>query len=280
MLKCVFVKCPMALTLFLNLETIEPVVKAKLIEQTVAVQGSRACDNLEIKKAFKEEHLKIDCCNLTLDEKEKIYKTINLFEEATNIKITNLEIKITRENLRLSYLNFSSIIAGLLIGLNYYYNTDLEICRLKKIGYQISPLVPYFIVGGFKKISESKKEMDKLPKNPYTDYLLVDKNKELILPNLAEIRKYGVVNKNPKDNFPYTDYSKIVGNDYSEIKDYLKNYEEVVSSLMGNTSLYLITSQNNILLSKVRFSLKKEFPNYKIYPVSNIEGHSVLIKYS
>ena len=49
---------------------------------------------------------------------------------------------------------------------------------------------------------------------------------------------------------------------------------------MGNTSLYLITSKNNLLLSRMNYRLNKEFPNYKIYSVSNTEGHKVLIKCS
>lgn len=278
MQKCVIVKCPMALTLFLNLEMIEPDIKVKLVKQTVAMKNTLVCDSIELKSTY--DDLKIDYKELTDIEKEKIQETINLFEDVTSLKINNLNIKINRLNLRLSNLNFESIIAGLLIGLNEYYHTNLDITKLKKIGYQISPLVPYFLVGGFKKISEANREISSLPKNPYQNYLLIDKNKDLILPNLLDIKKYGIVNHNAKEKLLYTDFSKLVDDDYQDIRDYLKDYQEIESSLMGNTSLYLITSKDNLLLSRMKFRLNKEFPNYKIYSVSNTEGHKVLIKCS
>ena len=94
MQKCVIVKCPMALTLFLNLEMIEPDIKVKLVKQTVAMKDTLACDTIEFYSSY--DKLKIDYEELNDREKEKIQETINLFEDATSLKINNLNIKINR----------------------------------------------------------------------------------------------------------------------------------------------------------------------------------------
>lgn len=272
MKKSVMVKCPMALTLFMNLETIEPVIKAKLIEQTVAINYTLESDIIEITE---DSNLEIE--SLTSDEKEIMNKTITLFSKIAKLKVDGLRIKITRVNTRLSSLD--SLIAGLLIGLNEYYHTNLDNNYLKKIALEISPLVPYFLIGGFKKINEEKGEISSLFKNPYQSYIIVDKNTNLLIPD-SEIKKYGIVNQDYKTKFPYTDYEKITSHDYDDIKEYLKNYTNLIQCHIGNTTLYLITSEYTTLLSKIKFRLQKEFPNYKIYYVCNTPGHKVLVKHS
>ena len=261
MKKSIMIKCPMALTLFLNLEKINPSIKAKLINQTVEVNYTQESDMIEISSNDKFEILELDD-----KEKEVILKTITLFEKIAKIKINDLKIKITRINLRLS--SFDSIIAGLLIGLNEYYHTNLDNNYLKKIALEISPLVSYFLIGGFKKISEEKGEITSLPKNPYQSYLVVDKKENLIIPD-TEVIKYGVVSKDYKKNFPYTDYEKPRELNYLDIKMFLNNYGDLIGSLIGNTSLYLITSKNEAILSQIKFRLQKEFPNYNVYSVCN-----------
>ena len=51
MQRLIIVKCPMALTLFLNVETTEPNIKVKLIKQTVALQDTNAMDEVSLKKS-------------------------------------------------------------------------------------------------------------------------------------------------------------------------------------------------------------------------------------
>ena len=274
MKKSIIIKCPMALPLFMNLETIKPEIKSKIIEQTVELNYTLETDILEITD---NDNDKIEIAELNDKEKEIILKTITLFEKIAKIKINGLKIKIHRINLRLSSLD--SIIAGLLIGLNEYYQTNLDNNYLKKIAFEISPLVSYFLIGGFKKISEEKREITSLPKNPYRSYLIVDKNENLTIPD-SEIIKYGIVSKDYRKYFPYTDYEKVEKFDYSDIKIFLKDYPDTISSPLGNTTLYLITSKNEALLSQIKFRLQKKFPNYKVYFLFNTEKHKVLIKHS
>ncbi len=274
MKRVVLVKCPMALTLFLNVEALEPIVKVKLIKQTVALQNSNVMDSVEIAKGLGIE-IKGD---IEILEKETILKIINIFQEYTNLEIDNISIDIKRMCKRFSCI--SNITAGVLIGLNEYYHANINRDELKKLSYKIDKFAPYFIDGGFKKIDEEKGEMLTLPKNLYQNYLIVDKKENILLPNQNEIKRYGVVSKDYKENFPYSDYEKLVSDNYNDIKEYLKEYKEIVSSLIGNTSLYVITSKDNLLLSRMNYRLKHEFPNYNFYGLENTCGPKVLIKNS
>ncbi len=276
MRRVINVKCPMALTLFLNVETIEPDIKVKMIKQTVALQNTNIMDEIEIKKN-NNDTLEI-VGDIDVLEKDKFLNTIKLFEEKSNIEVRGLTINIKRICMRVACP--SNIIAGLLIGLNEFYHTNFSFDDLKRIGYKVDNISPYFLVGGFKKIDEAKGEMIGLSKNCYQNYIIVDKNEEILLPNPEEIKKYGVVSKDSKDNFPYSDYEKIVGDNYTEIKQFLKEYKEIVSSVLGNTSLYVVTSKDNLLLSRMNYRLKHEFPNYSFYQVTNVNGPKVLIKNS
>ena len=272
--RIITIKCPMALTLFLNIETIEPTLKVKLIKQTVALQNSNIMDYVEIKRDYGLE-IKGD---IELLEREVFLRSINIFQECTKLKVDNLSIDIKRMCKR--FYSTSNIIAGILIGLNEYYHANLTIDELKKLSYKIDKFAPYFLVGGFKKYDEEKEEMVNLPKNLYQSYIIVDKKDNLLLENSNDIKKYGVVNIDYKTNFPYSDYEKLVSNNYNDIKEYLKQYKEFVYSLIGNTSLYVITSKDNLLLSRMNYRLKHEFPNYNFYGVENTSGPKVLIKNS
>ena len=86
--RVVTVKCPMALTLFLNIETLKPDIKVKLIKQTVALQNTNIMDLVEIKKDI---DLKI-LGDIEVIEKEIFLKTINLFQEYTNLKVENISV--------------------------------------------------------------------------------------------------------------------------------------------------------------------------------------------
>ena len=198
------------------------------------------------------------------------------FQEYTNLKVENISVNIKRVCIRFS--NISNIIAGILIGLNEYYHTNLDLEELKKISYKVDKSAPYFLIGGFKKIDEEKGCMLTLPKNLYQRYIIVDKNNDILLENQDEIKKFGIINKDYKENLPYSDYEKLIGDSYDDIKEYLKQYKEIVSSLIGDTSLYVITSKDNLLLSRMNYRLKHEFPNYNFYGVENTNGPKVLIK--
>ena len=153
MQRLIIVKCPMALTLFLNVETIEPDIKVKLIKQTVALQNTNAMDEVILKKGNDLE-LQGDILDI---EKEKIIKTLKMFQEITGVERENICINVKRICMRFS--SISNIEAGLLIGLNEFYHTNLSMEELKKMGNKIDNLVSYFLVGGFKKIDEEKGEL-------------------------------------------------------------------------------------------------------------------------
>lgn len=75
----------------------------------------------------------------------------------------------------------------------------------------------------------------------------------------------------------YNDFSKIMPDELKRLRSFLNKYCKN-HSLSGNGSSYFVAYPGNFS-SKIVFTLKKEFPNYKIYRATNSNGHKILTKY-
>ena len=281
MLKSIDVVCPFNLNLFLNIREKNQdneISKLKLINQTVSM-----CDEIHdivnIKKSRQgdfsikvKENDKISKENLN-----DIYKIANLFFDYVNIKPENYIIDIKR-NTKLMGLDLDdSIIAGVLIGLNYYCETNLTKRELLLLSSLVNPLISYFIVGGYNQVIGNN--IEKLSKNPFNKYLIIDTSFKLQKDDIShEMGNHAIVLKSSKDNILYNDYLRVLPEELLRIKDFLSKYPDLAHSLSGLSSTYFLAGYDNIP-AKVMIDLKKHFPKYKLYQFQNTSGHKILVKY-
>ena len=238
-MKTVEINCPRSLDLkSINLIR-EKHPEAKSILQTVSIYDSISL-TYEMKKDTGIVILSKE--KLSDELKENIRKLLGLFSCYVGIMIKDLIIDIKVDPF--SYLRAEeNLLAGFLIGLNYYFNTNLTIRELFFLADKINPLISYYIVGGYKKIDLMRKNSN-IGDNPFNKYLLIDKFED---ENKEEERLYHFFVK-----YQYLSYGKDLCH-FIAIKD----------SIAAN----------------VPISLKKEFPNVVLRTVNNVKEPKVLVKY-
>jgi len=178
----------------------------------------------------------------SMDEniKNDIKKIVEIFSQYINKKIDNITISIEKDKIDLLE-NKYNILAGILIGLNIYYNLLLQNYELVYLAQQIDNLISYYLVCGYRKIDTNNKNFD-IEENEYKKYLFfIDIDSE----ERVNLKKYIINN-----NISYSD----------------------------NNGLYFIAIKDIDAL-RVPFTIKKEFKNVKFYECSNTNKNKVLKKY-
>lgn len=274
MQKSVEVLCPLKLTLFLNYQGIDKqtnLKKLNIINQTIDIY-----DKLVITE-FKRKYDGINIeCN---DYKEEFYKTCKLFFDYTNIKINSLLLEIEIANQDLTCLGSKdSIMAGILLGLDRYYQTNLTKRELVFLALNLGGWVPYFLVSGYAKINNN--QIDVLKDNKFQNYLLIN-TKENYSNNfiLEKLKDLNVSLKSYNEAGLYNDFTKIMPDEIIRLRNFLNNFSSINHSLSDLGPIYFIGYDNKSFPYHIKMLLKKEFPNYSFYSSKNSTGHKIITRY-
>lgn len=276
MLKITEVMCPVALNLFLNIRKIKDdgSLDLKLINQTVNLY-----DIVYLREAKHEKtgiHIKSKN-EISEYLKESILKITNLFFQVTNIKPNSFIIEIEKTQ---ELENDNSIIAGVLIGLNNHYQTNLTKKQLITIAHQINPDIPYFIVGGYSKITNAGLDIEKLGENPYNYYLVIDSGIILDRNNIeASIKNNYLIERSSRQEPIHNDYVKFVPQELNTLRNFLNEFPGLEHSLSSLGPIYFIAIPNNAISSNVQIALKRKFPNIHVYSCKNTCGHKIMFEY-
>lgn len=276
MLKITEVMCPVALNLFLNIRKIKDdgSLDLKLINQTVNLY-----DIVYLREAKHEKtgiHIKSKN-EISEYLKESILKITNLFFQVTNIKPNSFIIEIEKTQ---AIQNDNSIIAGVLIGLNQHYQTNLTKKQLITIAHQINPDIPYFIVGGYSKITNAGLDIEKLGENPYNYYLVIDSGIILDRNNIeASIKNDYLIERSSRQEPIRNDYVKFMPQELNTLRNFLNEFPDLEHSLSSLGPIYFIAIPNNAISSNVQIALKRKFSNIHVYSCKNTCGHKIMFEY-
>lgn len=281
MLKQVEISCPATLNLFLNVTGYDQNKKmhtVKMINQSIDLY-----DTIYIQEFLrKNDGIIIKINNDILnDNTNNCYKAAKLFFDYTGITTNCLEIKIDKKIPNMAGLGGEDTdVAGILIGLDRYYQTNLTIKELMTLGFQISAGVPYFIKLGCALVTGYGEQISKYLKNPYTRYLIIKPNISLNSKEMMhQLDQNILANKYILENILSNDFLSVVPEEVKNIKKVLSRYSGLEHSLSGCGPSYFIAFRKNILNLGVGAILKKEFPDYKFYNVANTDHRKVLVKY-
>ena len=281
MLKQIKIECPAKLSLFLNvtgynqnkqMHTVKMINQSINLYDTIYIQENlRKNDGIIIK-------INNDILN---DDANNCYKAVKLFFDYTGITTNCIEIKIDKKIPNMAGLGGEDTdVAGILIGLDRYYQTNLTIKELIDLGFKISAGVPYFIKIGCALVTGYGEQVTKYLKNPYTRYLIINPNISLNTKEMIhKLDQNRLVNKYILENILLNDFLTVVPEEVKNIRKVLSQYSGLEHSLSGSGPSYFIAFRQNILNLGVNAILKKEFPNYEIYDVVNTDHRKILVKY-
>ena len=281
MLKQVKIECPAKLNLFLNINGYDQnkqMHTVKMINQSINLYDIVYIQENLLKKDGIIIKINNDILN---DDTNNCYKAAKLFFDYTGITTNSLEIKIDKKIPNMAGLGGEDTdVAGILIGLDRYYQTNLTIKELMTLGFQISAGVPYFIKMGCALVTGYGEQVNKYLKNPYTRYLIIKPNISLNSKEMInKLNQNRLANKYILENILSNDFLSVVPEEVKNIRKVLSRYSGLEHSLSGCGPSYFIAFRKNILNLGVNAILKKEFPDYKFYDVVNTDYRKVLVKY-
>ena len=175
-----------------------------------------------------------------IDFKNKIRNIIETFSRYVNINIDNLTIGFEKESISLLSNNYN-ILAGVLIGLNILYSTNLSSRELIFLASFVDSEISYYLVCGYKRIDINNK-IHSIGENKFNKYYLID---DMSKEELIKIKEFLL-----KDNIDY--------------------------GVNGN--YYFIALKDRDTLH-IPISLKKEFKGIKIIDCKNTDGNRIFVKY-
>ena len=279
MKKIVEVHCPAKINLFLNITDYDEIKKLhnlKMINQTVNLY------DIITMQEYSKKDLGIvinSDANIPLDETNSCYKACKLFFDYTKINPSTFYIYIKKNIPNMAGLGGESTdAAGVLLGLNQYYQTELSKKELASLGFQVGSDVPFFIYSGCCLVSGCGEKVTNFIKNPYQRYLLIKPNIEMSTKEMFQ--KFSenklMITRMVPENLLFNDFLRVAPREIKEIQTFLKKYPN--HSLSGSGSTYYVALTDNIMPFELNLSLRKEFPNYQLYNVKNTIGHKILIK--
>ena len=211
-------------------------IKDSNILQTVDIydEVTIRCDNKQ-KGIFINSNI-----DLSDDIKDKLKCLIDLFLKYTGKQVNNLIVDIKKNNITLMD-NYCNILAGLLVGLNVCFQTNLTTHELIFLSKNIDNLIAYYLICGYRKIDYNHKNYN-IGDNNFNKYFLIEKF------NQEELKR---------------------------IKDFVAN-----NNLVGDTyNNYYFVAVKDTYPVKAVITLKKMFNKHKIYDFRNASANKVLVKY-
>ena len=177
-MKKITIECPAKLNLFLNvLENNKELAlhDIVLINQTINLFDTITIEEKE--NSIDGIFIESENDDIPKDINNSCYKACKLFFEFTNLKLNNIHISIKKRIPIMSGLGGESTdAAGVLLGLNIMYNTNLTKEELGQIGAKVGTDTPYFIHAGYKLVTDYGNKIEELENNIYKKYLLIVPN--------------------------------------------------------------------------------------------------------
>lgn len=273
------VSCPARINLFFNVTGYNEQKKLhylKEINQTIDLY-----DNLTI---FKSPNSSSELSIISSKEvQEYLYddllKAYQLFFSYTNTPIENITIVIKKNIPIDSGLgDKGSIIANFIKGLNALYKTNLSIHELTFISSLINYEAPFFIEGGYAKVTSTGSKITKLSNNPFKNYLIIVPDIKLSTEErFKELPKY-YTPVEYLNSVLYNDFNKVVPSELLRLRNFLLTYEHLSHSLLGIGKSYFIASEETIDTS-LRKTLKREFPEYLYFSQKNHHQPAIIKNY-
>ena len=276
-MKKITIECPAKLNLFLNvLENnkelgLHDIV---LINQTISLFDTITIEEKEnsIDGIFIESENE----DIPKDINNSCYKACKLFFEFTNLKLNNIHISIKKRIPIMSGLGGESTdAAGVLLGLNIMYNTNLTKEELGQIGAKVGTDTPYFIHAGYKLVTDYGNKIEELENNIYKKYLLIVPNFGLSTKEMFKKIDSIKTTRVPIDNLLHNDFNYVIPKELQKLRSFLNNYD-VNHTLSGSGSCYFIAFKNNDDIKNIYSILNNEFPSYKYFEVENVEGSKII----
>lgn len=273
MQKSIEVLCPLKLTLFLNYRGVDQnnSLNLNIVNQTIDIY-----DRVVITE-FKRKN---DGINIKFDNyQHELYEACKLFLEYTKISVKSLSVEVEIANPDLTTLGSKeSILAGLLLGLNRYYDTNLTKRELLFLASLIGKDVSYFIISGYAKVDNN--QISKLSDNKYEDYVIVKPSEKSDLEDKeSKLKESKIVLTNYNEIGLHNDYINQVSLEILRLRTFLNKYKALNHSVADTGNIYFIAYDTNALEKHLKENLKKEFPNYNFYNCKNSTGHKIITKY-
>ena len=273
------VSCPARINLFFNVTGYNEQKKLhylKEINQTIDLY-----DNLTI---FKSPNSLSELSIISSKEVQDylyndLLKAYQLFFSYTDIPKENITI-IIKKNIPIDsgLGDKGSIIANFIKGLNSLYKTNLSIRELKFISSLVNYEAPFFIEGGYAKITSTGDKITKLSNNPYKNYLIIVPNIKISTEQRFEQLPKHYTPVEYINSILYNDFNKLVPSELLRLRDFLLTYKDLSHSLLGVGKSYFIASEK-IIDSSLRKTLKREFPEYLYFNQKNSHQPAIIKNY-
>ena len=276
-MKKITIECPAKLNLFLNV--LENNKELGLHDIVLINQTINLFDTITIEeKENSIDGIFIESENedIPKDINNSCYKACKLFFEFTNLKLNNIHISIKKRIPIMSGLGGESTdAAGVLLGLNIMYNTNLTKEELGQIGAKVGTDTPYFIHAGYKLVIDYGNKIEELENNIYKKYLLIVPNFGLSTKEMFKKIDSIKTTRVPINNLLHNDFNYVIPKELQKLRNFLNNYN-VNHTLSGSGSCYFIAFKNNDDIKSIYSILNNEFPSYKYFEVENVEGSKII----
>ena len=218
-------------------------IKGIVSETDNILQTINAYDMVNIKKNHLNRDGKV---NIVLEDNSEdiesgISQIINAFSYYCKIKVENIIIEVNKCHLRLND-DYSNILSGLLMGLNFFYRTNLSIRELIVIGNMVNPMIEYYLVCGCRKITKDG-ELSSIGNNPFSRYAIIERKDEYSLDEKLRLKSFFDNKKNLRCDF----YKNIFF--VANVDEALFNISHEVRQELGHAkiNIYENASQSKIL---------------------------------
>lgn len=284
-MKTVSIKCPARINLFFNINGYNKLKQSytiSAVNQTIDLYDKIIIKDINYPKTSINKSINISIIPNSeniISLEEEFYHTCKIFFAYTGINPHNLVIAINKKINIEGLGDKASDIAGILLGLNTYYNTNLTNHELRYLASLVNLEAPYFINGGYAKITGCGENIKPLNQNnPFNYYLILTPDTKIIEKEIFDsIPKDHLNIKNFKEGTIYNDFNEFMPDELKRLREFLLNYPELNHSLSGIGPSYFIAT-NNLIPTTLKRTLKKEFPNFNSKIQKNCHGHSIITK--
>ena len=200
-MKLILVRCPAKVTLFLDAKSNDNSFCFEALHDTVNIY-----DNLEIavSKKFANKVSSVSLSsNHTIDDNRNvmILRAINEFFKYTQIDDYGVRVKIAKNiPSQIGLGSASSDAAGVILGLDNYFDLHLSNKELIDIAFSVGPSVPYFLFGGFKRVTSNGEKIAKENNIRCSEYLIalgkVNVNWDNLQKSVNDALKESIVSNN------------------------------------------------------------------------------------
>lgn len=269
---------PAKISLFYNINGYNEEKQKYLIKSYVQTIDMYNTINIyERKKAFKGIHVIIDN-NISNDLNNSAYDAASLFFKYTGINPNSFFIKIKNDIPNgYGFGGDESNAASILVGLNEYYHTNLSQNELMFLASNIGYYVPYFINGGYAKVTETGRNVIPIDDNYYNHFVVVTPNFSYDEKDMFDKFDSKHFNKMKYlNNNLYNDFNYIMSEELMKLRFFLNNYSFSNHSLNGCGSSYFIAL--NKMSDSIQYisDIRKNFPNFKVRNYKKVKGRKLI----